>query len=45
MIATPDHTHAVITVTALEAGKPVFCEKPLTGCLHEARIVQQVAAK
>jgi len=45
MVATPDHTHAVITVTALKAGKHVFCEKPLTGCVYEARVVGDVAAK
>ena len=45
MVATPDHLHAVITVAALKAGKPVFCEKPLTGCVHEARVVREVAAK
>ena len=45
MIAAPDHLHAVMTVTALKTGKPVFCEKPLTGCIHEARVVREVAAK
>ncbi|KPK48836.1 MAG: hypothetical protein AMK72_05940 [Planctomycetes bacterium SM23_25] len=45
IVATPDHTHAVITVAVLKAGRHVFCEKPLTGCVHEARVVRQVAAK
>jgi len=45
MVATPDHMHAVITVAFLKAGKPVFCEKPLTGCVHEARVVREVAAR
>lgn len=44
MVATPDHMHAVITTAALKAGKHVFCEKPLTGCVHEARVVREVAA-
>jgi len=44
MVATPDHTHAVITTAALKAGKHVFCEKPLTGCVQEARVVREVAA-
>lgn len=44
MIATPDHLHAVMTVAALKAGKHVFCEKPLTGCVYEARRVREVAA-
>lgn len=37
MIATPDHTHAVITMAALKLGKHVYCEKPLTWSVAEAR--------
>ncbi|MFT5126180.1 MAG: putative dehydrogenase [Kiritimatiellia bacterium] len=36
MIATPDHSHAVITMMALKMGKHVFCQKPLTHTVHEA---------
>ncbi len=42
LISTPDHTHAVITMMALDAGKHVYCEKPLTHSVYEAR---QIAAK
>lgn len=43
IIATPDHTHAVITMAALEAGKHVYCQKPLTHTVFEARKVVQAA--
>ena len=39
MIATPDHTHAVITMAALKQGKHVYCEKPLTWSVKEARMI------
>lgn len=45
VIATPDHTHAVASATAMKMGKHVFCEKPLTHNLQEARVLQQLAAK
>jgi len=43
VIATPDHTHAVIAAAALQAGKPVFAEKPLTISAHEARALHRLA--
>lgn len=43
VIATPDHTHAVATVAALQAGRHVYCEKPLTHTVSEARIVAETA--
>ena len=43
MVATPDHTHAVIAAAALRAGKPVMAEKPLTISAHEARSLHKLA--
>ena len=40
LIATPDHWHAPITLAALDAGLDVYCEKPMTHTLEEARIVR-----
>jgi len=45
MIATPDHTHAVITMAALQRGKHVFCQKPLTHSVYEARQIGIAAGK
>ena len=39
MIATPDHWHAVISVAAAEAGKDIYCEKPLANSVPEGRAV------
>ncbi|HWT81924.1 MAG TPA: Gfo/Idh/MocA family oxidoreductase, partial [Candidatus Methylomirabilis sp.] len=39
VIATPDHTHAVITMAAIRAGKHVYCQKPLTHDVYEARML------
>jgi predicted dehydrogenase len=36
VIATPDHWHTIISIAAIEAGKDVYCEKPLTHNIHEA---------
>jgi predicted dehydrogenase len=45
MIATPDHTHAIIAATALIMGKHVYCQKPLTHSIYESRLLARLAAK
>jgi predicted dehydrogenase len=45
IVATPDHTHAVISAAAIRARKPVFCEKPLTRTVHEARALRDLASE
>ncbi len=45
VVSTADHTHAVATVAALKSGRHVYCEKPLTHTVSEARIVAETARK
>jgi predicted dehydrogenase len=45
VIATPDHIHAPATVAAMRLGKHVYCEKPLTHSVYEARVVAETAKK
>jgi predicted dehydrogenase len=45
IIAAPDHIHAVASAQAMKLGKPVFCEKPLTRTIEEARALRELAAK
>ena len=45
MVATPDHTHAVVTMAALGQGKHVYCEKPLAYTVQEARTVTEAARR
>ena len=45
IIATPDHWHAPIAKASLLAGKHVFCEKPLTHTISEARELRTLAAQ
>ena len=45
VIATPDHWHAIPTLLAMQAGKDVYCEKPLAYRIVEGRAVADAAAK
>lgn len=45
VISTADHTHAVATTMAIKAGLHVYCEKPLTHSVHEARVVAETARR
>ncbi len=44
-MSTAEHTHAFATYLALTHGKHVFCEKPLTYNIWEARLIRETAAK
>ena len=45
VVATPDHTHAVIAKAAMELGKHVYVEKPLAWSVHEARVLRETAGR
>ena len=45
VVSTPDHTHAPASMTALNLGKHVYCQKPLTHDIYEARQVRLIAAE
>ncbi len=42
-ISTPDHTHGPAAITAMRMGKHVYCQKPLTQTLWEAREMRRLA--
>ncbi len=44
-IATPDHWHALITISAIQAGKDVYVEKPLTQTIKEGRMMVDTQVK
>ncbi len=45
IVATPDHTHAPASMMAMEMDKPVYCQKPLTHHVAEARAMRKMADK
>jgi len=45
LCATPDHWHAFVTMAAIHRGRHVYCEKPLTHNIYEARMVAKAASE
>ena len=45
VVSTPDHTHAVACMNAINRGKHVYCEKPLAHSIHEIRELMKAARK
>ncbi len=44
-VSTPDHTHAAAAVRAMKMKKHIYCQKPLTWSIREARMMREVAAE
>ncbi len=45
IVSTPDHTHAPASMMAMEKNHPVYCQKPLTHHVSEARAMRKMAKK
>jgi len=44
-VSTPDHTHAAAAIRAMRMKKHVYCQKPLTWSIREARMMQEIAVE
>jgi predicted dehydrogenase len=45
IVATPDHSHAIIALAAMQLGKHVYVQKPLTHSVYESRVLTEAARK
>ncbi len=45
LVATPDHTHAIVAMAAMKLGKHVFVQKPLCHSVYETRLITETARK
>lgn len=45
VVATADHTHAIIAARAIEMGKHAYVQKPLTHTVYESRLLTKLVAK
>ncbi len=45
LVATPDHSHAIVCLAVIAKGKHVYCEKPLCRTVYETRVVTEAARK
>lgn len=45
IVATPDHTHAVLAMEAIRRGKHVYCEKPLAHSIGEVRALMRATPR
>jgi len=45
LVATPDHSHAIVDLAVINKGKHLYCEKPLCRTVYEVRVVTEAARK